>query len=74
MKTSEVYVHTDARDRILPMEFQKNSCSRASFGSLMHKVKEGTFLEFLKAFPGLFAALLRLQHIFVCEFWDNSKN
>jgi len=39
----------------------------------MHKAEEGTFLEFPKAFPGLFAALLRLQHIFVCESWDNLK-
>jgi len=39
----------------------------------MHKVEEATFLEFFKAFPGLFAALSRLQHIFVREFWDNLK-
>jgi hypothetical protein len=54
-------------------EFQKNSCPRANFGSLMHKAKEGTFLEFLKAFPGLFATLWHLQHIFVCDFWDNLR-
>jgi hypothetical protein len=37
----------------------------------MHKAKEGTFVEFPKAFPGLFATLWHLQHIFVCDFWDN---
>jgi hypothetical protein len=39
----------------------------------MHKAKEGTFLEFPKAFPGLFATLWHLQHIFVCDFWDNLR-
>jgi len=38
----------------------------------MHKAKEGAFLEFPKAFPGLFAALQHLLHIFVCD-WDNLK-
>jgi len=58
---------------LTPERIPENSGPRASFGSLMHKVEQGTFLEFLKTFPGLFAALLRLQHVFVCEFWDSLK-